>query len=513
MVYRSRKERKGKPGYVVTKPRSRKGIGPQLGPPLDSSSSSESSESQSNGVVTRQKAKLKDDEDIYSASTKQPSMIDIQSLSSGSGSDDGTLLTPREMVSEDEDVGQQKQAKVVKNRGEFDEYFGDVAIGDPMDDGSGDDEEDEVRAIAINKIANARKPYKKLEKQTAFINVLKLKKSTLFDSDTPRSIVESFEMWGVSNGASVKSQEMATIAPAIFDLGRYLHDREEKGKLRSKSTAVSSLITMYKVFNCSAMQDIEAEKARNAKLRAQIAGGGGGKKSNKKKENLIPEDINPITAVYCEKISECPGCLCKNTVAKIKTEEELVIEQAALDEAHAKRLKSNPKARRTIAQMTYGCMCPKSRTFSGDWKNSSCLACVKRGYADPNCKQCLCDCENEVFTMAQVQGKAMRAMEKRNKSATAAKKETSGYESLGGMIKQSMASVVERINKEDSPTDEKDALSMLANELKYKQFNSEKEMHDVQKISGAPTTKLNNGEDIRSVLCKGNKKKYSNNLR
>ena len=115
--------------------------------------------------------------------------------------------------------------------------------------------------------------------------------------------------------------------------------------------------------------------------------------------------------------------------------------------------------------------------------------------------------------MAQVQGKAMRAMEKRNKSATAAKKETSGYESLGGMIKQSMASVVERINKEDSPTDEKDALSMLANELKYKQFNSEKEMHDVQKISGAPTTKLNNGEDIRSVLCKGNKKKYSNNLR
>ena len=186
MVHRSRKERKVKPGYVVSKPRSRKGSGPRLGPPLDSSSSSESLESQSNGVLTRRKAKLKDDKDIYSASTEQPSMLDIQSLSSGSGSDDGTLLTPREL-SEAEDVGQQKQAKVAKNtnaRGEFDDYFGDVAIGDPMDDESGDDNEDEVPAIAINKIANARKPYKKLEKQTTFINVLKLKKSTLFDSDT-----------------------------------------------------------------------------------------------------------------------------------------------------------------------------------------------------------------------------------------------------------------------------------------------------------------------------------------
>ena len=66
--------------------------------------------------------------------------------------------------------------------------------------------------------------------------------------------------------------------------------------------------------------------------------GWGGAKKSKKKESLILEDINPVTTVYCEDISECHGCHCENTVAYMKTEVEVAEEQPVLDGAHMKHL-------------------------------------------------------------------------------------------------------------------------------------------------------------------------------
>lgn len=77
--------------------------------------------------------------------------------------------------------------------------------------------------------------------------------------------------------------------------------------------------------------------------------------------------------------------------------------------------RKNPKAHRTgEPQMAFACMCPRSKTMHGDWKNSSCLECRMRGHADPNCKCCNCACSDETFTMADVQQKAIKGMQKRN---------------------------------------------------------------------------------------------------
>ena len=56
-------------------------------------------------------------------------------------------------------------------------------------------------------------------------------------------------------------------------------------------------------------------------------------------------------------------------------------------------------------------------------------------------------------------------------------------------------------------------MTMIANEIKKKQFNSEHEMHLVQKMVGVPSSKLISGEDVRSAVQQRNKKEYQNHLR
>lgn len=63
------------------------------------------------------------------------------------------------------------------------------------------------------------------------------------------------------------------------------------------------------------------------------------------------------------------------------------------------------------------------------------------------------------------------------------------------------------------PITVKDTMTMVVDRMKYKQFRSESDMHKVQKLVGAPSTKLNSGEDVRGGVGQKNKKVYQNNLR
>jgi hypothetical protein len=49
------------------------------------------------------------------------------------------------------------------------------------------------------------------------------------------------------------------------------------------------------------------------------------------------------------------------------------------------------------------------------------------------------------------------------------------------------------------------AVTMMANHMAYQQFPSEAAMYEAQEYFGAPTTMLNSGEGIRSILTKGDK--------
>lgn len=133
------------------------------------------------------------------------------------------------------------------------------------------------------------------------------------------------------------------------------------------------------------------------------------------------------------------------------------------------------------------------------------------GKHDPECKNCKYNCTDEIFPMSMVQQKAIRGMQNRNNKAKAETQLRTGSQALGSIIQSSMEDVLRQCS--GKPPNKRDGITMLANAVSNKQFNSEQEMYEVQKMIGVPTTKLHNGEDVRDVLHRGNKKMYMNNLR
>lgn len=82
---------------------------------------------------------------------------------------------------------------------------------------------------------------------------------------------------------------------------------------------------------------------------------------------------------------------------------------------------------------------------------------------DLKCKMCLCDCEDEVFTLATSQAKGIRAAEKRNAKANVKKRsETGGMEALGAMFTNAVQSSV--VQCKDGPKNNDDAMAMVANQ-------------------------------------------------
>ena len=87
-----------------------------------------------------------------------------------------------------------------------DHYFGAEEIGDPFDD----PDEDDVQAIAVERLTSSKTPYKKVEKQTVFRNALLVKKSSLLGPNPPQEVDDIYEMWSVST-RSHKTWDIATI--------------------------------------------------------------------------------------------------------------------------------------------------------------------------------------------------------------------------------------------------------------------------------------------------------------
>jgi hypothetical protein len=205
----------------------------------------------------------------------------------------------------------------------------------------------------------------------------------------------------------------------MYMLGKYIARRISQGALRISDNTVpfSSLFALFKHFSTEALQEIEKKKAQTRKILTKAS-------STKlaKKENLIPRHINPITQPRSTMFTKCPQCDCEGTVVDIYTEEELEAMSEAWGEDYAEKKRKNSKARRIgEPQQKYGCMCSKSKTMRGDWRNSSCLACrtkgVETGEADPNCRNCNCNCPDEVFTQAQAQSKAIAGLVQHNNAA------------------------------------------------------------------------------------------------
>jgi hypothetical protein len=279
--------------------------------------------------------------------------------------------------------------RVAVRRSDFEHYFGEEEIGDPYEE-LGDDD---VRIFALEKMVQSRKPYSKVDKQKIFKDLLQLNKSTLLGSSPPKLIVDSFDMWSANSKTAYKSWEIPTVVGPMYDLGEYLHGRQAEGKLRSKAVALESFIVMYKHFHNVAKQEIAATKAKNKKILSQASGGT--KKS--KKGNLIPKHIDPVKAKRCSEFELCPECGCEGTIVEIYSEAELSDKQKLADADFAKRKEKNVNARKQTVQQEYACMCPRSRTWHGDWEHSSCLACRKRGKHDPECKNCNCNCTDETI--------------------------------------------------------------------------------------------------------------------
>jgi hypothetical protein len=299
-----------------------------------------------------------------------------------------------------------------------DHYFGAEEIGDPFDD----PDEDDVQAIAVERLTSSKTPYKKVEKQTVFRNALLVKKSSLLGPNPPQEVDDIYEMCSVST-RSHKTWDIATIARPMLLLGKYLYKLHKEANLTTRASAVESLYTLYRHFHCIAMQEVETRKARNRKILSKVKNASTKTKNGK----TIPKHIDPITVHRIKEISDCMECGCKGTVAEIDTEEELEERRAEWKSDYKESKKKNKNARRTgEPQMRFACMCPRSKTMRGDWANSSCLECRMRGRADPDCKSCNCDCTDEFFTMADVQQKALRGMQKRNNYSKAEIRQSSG---------------------------------------------------------------------------------------
>ena len=390
---------------------------------------------------------------------------------------------------------------------EYADYFGDSGIGDPFEDPDLDD----VTAIAIEKLTNTKKPYKKLEKQTIFKNALSVKKFLLLGPDPPQEVDDIYDMW-CGSVRSFKSWDINTIASPMFRLAKYVAALKDEGTLPSRSSAAETLVTLYRCFRSAALQEVESQKAKNRRILSKV-------NSNKGKTNrgkTIPKEIDPISAHRTSEFAECPECKCEGSVIEVFTDTELEAKRLEWEADFAEKRKNNPKARRTgEPQMLYACMCARSKTLHGDWANSSWLSCRMRGHHDPECKMCNCACSDETFTMADVQQKAIKGVQKRNNSEKEQRKQTSGQEVLGAIFRDSISEVTSRLQNQPSSagSDSVNTMTMIANEMKHKQFTSEHDMHLVQKMVGVPSSKLMSGEDVRSVVQQKNKKEYQNRLR
>jgi hypothetical protein len=286
--------------------------------------------------------------------------------------------------------------------------------------------------------------------------------------------------------------------------------------MSDETVPICSLFALYKHFSSEARQEIEKKKAQTRKIISKASS-----TESAKKDKLIPRHINPITHPRSTVFLRCPQCDCEGTVVDIHTAgaDELAAKTEAWEEDYAEKKKKNPKACRTgEPQEEYACMCPKSKTMLGDWRNSSCLVCRKKGaekgMADPNCKNCNCNCPDEVFTQGQAQQKAITGLMQRNNEAKAKSNAKDGGAILGSIIKESVGAVTDRLRETKGVLpNNKHVISLVADQLKHKQFASEEDMHTVQQMMGAPTTKLVSGEDARSVSTQRNKKEYQNSLR
>lgn len=137
---------------------------------------------------------------------------------------------------------------------DFSHYFGNEEIGDPFDD----PDEDDVQAIAVERLTSSKTPYKKVEKQTVFKNALLVKKSSLLGPNPPQEVDDIYEMWSVTI-RSYKTWDIATIARPMLLLGKYLYKLHKEGNLTTRSSAAESLYALYRHFHCIAMQEVETK--------------------------------------------------------------------------------------------------------------------------------------------------------------------------------------------------------------------------------------------------------------
>jgi hypothetical protein len=101
-----------------------------------------------------------------------------------------------------------------------------------------------------------------------------------------------------------------------------------------------------------------------------------------------------------------------------------------------------------------------------------------------------------------------------NNAAKTEKSVKDGNVILGPIIQESVGAVADWLREmKGAIPHNKDVITLVADQLKHKQFASKEDMHVLQKMVGPPTTKLISGEDARSVLTRGNKKVYQNKLR
>jgi hypothetical protein len=493
------KKPKGRPGLVTRTTRS--GRKTKSAPWFDQSTDEEEEEDDSTSSPVAPPTKRSSS--AVAATTESPSSHEGGTTSNNE--EDEQLETPRKM-SPSPDPQNDPTAN-----DEFAGYFGESPVVDLCSD-SEEGDVDEITALAVDMIKSVRQPYKKQDKLSSFAGALKIKKANLLGDDPPSSINSIYNIWHADAKIPKewKGWNLNTVAKPMYDLGQHLSSKKDANTLTTKATAAKTLIVLSEHFKRKASQQVAEQRAKNDKIKARALGG-----ASKKTGKTIPKEINPITAQRSTDFSHCPGCKCKGSIVNLFSEERLRQMTSDFNAKHQLRLKENPKARKTgVPQMEFACMCPRSRTLRGDWENSSCIMCRARGARgepyDPKCKMCLCDCEDEVFTLATAQAKGIRAAEKRNAKANVKKRsETGGMDALGTMFTNAVQSVVQC---KDGPKNNDDAMVMVANRLAHQQFPSEAAMYEAQQYFGAPKTTLNSGEDIRSILTKGDKRYYQNNL-
>lgn len=493
---------KGRHGYTTrTQTRAQKGATAKSARNYDESSSSDEDEPIPSRlpVKKRRKTRAKAPPAVAAAAPEYSESSDDDSSEEETTKPPARRKTRPSSSSDDEEVGEP---------GEFDHYFGDEAIGDPEEDLVEDYED----GVAVEKLTTTKKPYSKIYKQEIFRDALSIKKSHLLGKSPPPSIASIYETWSVTARRNYKQWDISTIARPMYLLGKFIARRIGVGALRvtDDTAPIGTLFTLYKHFSTEALQEIEKKKALTRRILAKATS-----TKSAKKDKLVPRHINPITAPRSTLFTHCPQCECEGTVVEVYTEEELDEKVEAWQADYEERKRKNEKARRTgEPQQLYACMCFKSKTMRGDWQNSSCLACRKRGAADPNCKNCNCTCPHEVFTQGEAQQKAITGMMQRNNAAKAQSSAKNGDAILGAIIQKSVGAVAESLKaKAGAVPHNKEVMTMVADQLKHEQFASEEDMHAVQQIVGPPTTKLLSGEDARSVLVHKHKKQYQNNLR